>query len=171
MNHTKQISDDGVEQESLSYNIIGGDRNNSTFSNISGETKTTTTPDGSCIYHSSRSSQSYSSTSTARRGNVTGTDYLEPPLILLPTTIPLMRVCGFMFFPTIRIENVVCFILFYVFPYCVGFANKWATGCDPPLSQFVVSNRCSAQCVVQSGIFYKKLSYRRFVIFIMCYYS
>nr|POE95124.1 major pollen allergen car b 1 isoforms 1a and 1b [Quercus suber] len=35
MNHTKQISDDGVEQESLSYNIIGGDRNNSTFSNIS----------------------------------------------------------------------------------------------------------------------------------------
>ena len=74
VNHTKQISDDGIEQESISYNIIGGDRNNGTFSNISGETKTTTTPDDSYSYHSSRSSQSYYSSSTVTTGNATGTE-------------------------------------------------------------------------------------------------
>ncbi|KAM3707324.1 hypothetical protein ACJW31_02G016300 [Castanea mollissima] len=71
MNHTKQISDDGVAQESLSFNYtFGGDRNNGTFSNISGETKTTTTPDGGYRYQRSQHSESY----TVTRGNATGTE-------------------------------------------------------------------------------------------------
>ncbi|KAM3755141.1 hypothetical protein ACB098_02G018000 [Castanea mollissima] len=74
MNYTKQISDDGVEQENYEchYNVVGGDPNNDTVRNVSYNSKIVTTPDGgysssTSSYSSSISSySSYSSTSTGK---------------------------------------------------------------------------------------------------------